>query len=184
MVTSAVFREYERNNTMKQMFGKKKLFVLLAAVLCAISLFACTAKNAESPKDSGVDESSGVTAENSTAETAAETGVWADAVYREDTELGEGSKTVYITVQANEKSVIFTVHTDEETLGAALLELNLVEGETSQYGLYIKKVNGMTADYDIDQTYWGFFKDGEYMMVGVDSAEIADGDRYELVYSK
>ena len=44
--------------------------------------------------------------------------------------------------------------------------------------------SGITADYDVDQSYWGFYKGGEYMMTGVDSTVIADGDAYELVYSK
>ena len=50
----------------------------------------------------------------------------------------------------------------------------------SEYGLYIKVVNGITADYDVDQSYWGFSKGGEYMMTGVDGTPFADGEVYEL----
>ena len=42
----------------------------------------------------------------------------------------------------------------------------------------------MLADYDVDQTYWGFYQNGEYMMTGVDTTEFADGDQYELVRTK
>ena len=69
-------------------------------------------------------------------------------------------------------------------LGDALLEYALIDGDESEYGLYVKKVNGITAEYEKDKSYWAFYKDGEYMQTGVDSTEIADGEHYELVYTK
>ena len=110
--------------------------------------------------------------------------LWENALYTEDTELGEGAKTVQVEVKAGEKSVTFTVKTDEAILGDALIAHGLVEGDEGAYGLYIKKVNGITADYDVDKSYWGFYKNGEYIMTGIDSTEFADGEHYELVYTK
>ena len=110
--------------------------------------------------------------------------IWENAIYTEDTVLGEGAKTVKVKVEAGEKSVVFTVKTDEAILGDALVAHGLIEGEEGQYGLYIKKVNGITADYDIDGHYWGFYKNGEYMMTGIDMTEFSDGEGYELVYAK
>ena len=112
------------------------------------------------------------------------TGVWEDATYRSDKEFGKGAKTVTVLVTAEEQSLTFTLHTDKATLGEALLEHGLIEGEEGAFGLYVKKVNGILADYDVDQTYWSFTKGGELMMVGVDSAEIADGEQYELTKTK
>ncbi len=109
---------------------------------------------------------------------------WEDALYTEDTELGEGEITVFVEVATEEKSITFTLHTDKDTLGAALLEHELIEGDEGPYGLYVKYVNGIKADYDEDGTYWNFTKDGEIMMVGVDSADIADGEHYELTKTK
>ena len=80
--------------------------------------------------------------------TLPETDVWSEAVYTEDTELGDGEKTVFVEVVAEEKSITFTIHSNKETLGEALMEHNLLEGENGAYGLYVKKVNGITADYD------------------------------------
>ena len=108
-------------------------------------------------------------------------GLWENATYRRDTELGDGAKTVQVEVKAGEESVTFTIHTDKDTLGEALLEHELIAGEQGAYGLYVKLVNGIEADYDKDGSYWGFYKNGEMMLVGVDGAEIADGDHYELV---
>ncbi|MBQ4518679.1 MAG: DUF4430 domain-containing protein [Clostridia bacterium] len=113
-----------------------------------------------------------------------ETDLWASAIYTEDTELGSGSKTVQVEVQAEDKTVTFTLHTDKELLGEALTEHNLVSGEQGAYGLYIKTVNGILADYNKTNSYWGFTKNGESMMTGVDSVTIADGEHYELIYTQ
>lgn len=111
-------------------------------------------------------------------------GLWEDATHRRDMTFGKGDTTVEVEVKVEEQSVTFTIKTDEKYLGDALLEHELIDGEEGPYGLYIKKVNGITADYDKNGAYWGFFKDGEYMMTGVDMTEIADGEHYELVYTK
>ena len=50
--------------------------------------------------------------------------------------------------------------------------------------MYIKFVNGIEADYDKDKSYWAFYKNGEYMLSGVDTTAIADGEHYELVKEK
>ena len=110
--------------------------------------------------------------------------IWQNATYVQDTELGEGSKTLVVKVEVEENSVTFTIHTDAETVGEALLNLGLIAGEESQYGLYIKQVNGMTADYDVDQTYWAFYINGEYAMAGADTTPISAGEVYSLVRSR
>ena len=140
---------------------KTKMKTLLTAALCLLMLACMTACDKE-----------------------AESSIWDNATYTEDTELGEGSKTVKVVVEADEKKVTFTIHTEADILGDALTETGLINGEEGPYGLYFTEVNGMTADYDVDQTYWAFYQNGEYMMTGVDSTEFADGDQYELVREK
>ena len=110
--------------------------------------------------------------------------IWNSATYTKDAELGEGSKTFMFKVDADGYAITFTIHTNETTVGAALLALNLIEGEDSQYGLYVKKVNGITADYDVDGTYWSFYENGEYAMSGVDTTNITDGYTYSFVRTK
>ncbi len=110
--------------------------------------------------------------------------IWQDATYVMDTELGEGSKTFIFKVVVEENTVTFTIHTDEDTVGDALISLGLIAGEDSQFGLYVKQVNGMSADYDVDQTYWAFYVNGEYGMTGVDSTTIVESDIYSFVRSK
>lgn len=111
-------------------------------------------------------------------------GLWENATYLNNTEFGSGTITVEVEVKIEDRSVTFTLNTDKTTLGAALLEHNLIAGEESEYGLYVKVVNGITADYDIDQSYWAFYKNGEMMLTGVDGTVIANGEHYELVYTK
>lgn len=109
---------------------------------------------------------------------------WDEAKYDKDTELGTGSKTFTLEVCAYDKTVKFTVKTDKSTLGDALLELGLIEGDEGPYGLYVKKVNGILADYDEDQTYWALYIDGEYATTGVDTTEAVSGTVYKLSREK
>lgn len=110
--------------------------------------------------------------------------LWQTAIYTEDAEIGSGEKTLTVKVIAEEKSVALTLHTDKDTLGDALTEHQLISGEQGAYGLYVKTVNGIYADYNTTKSYWSVNKNGEYMTVGVDSAEIQDGEAYEFVYTK
>ena len=111
-------------------------------------------------------------------------GLWENATYRSDKEFGKGEKTVEVEVKVEEQSVTFTIHTDAETLGAALLEHELIAGEDGQYGIYVKTVNGILADYDVNKSYWGFYQNGEYLMSGVDTTAIVGGEHFEIIYSK
>ena len=153
----------------------KSTLALLLALLMTLCLFACK-QQAETP------ETTAGTSENGGA--IAPEGLWKDATYLEDTEFGEGAKTVKVKGIAEDKSVTFTVKTDAKTLGEALLAHGLIAGDMGDYGLYIKFVNGIRADYDLDQRYWNFTKNGEYMMTGADMTDIADGECYEFTYSK
>ncbi len=112
------------------------------------------------------------------------TGLWEDATYRADKEFGKGSKTVVVEVAAEEQTVTFTIHTDKETVGAALMEHDLIAGDEGQYGLYVKIVNGITADYDVNQSYWAFYINEKYALTGVDSTSIDESAIYKLEYTR
>lgn len=107
------------------------------------------------------------------------TGAWETAVYDRNTELGEGAKTITVKVVADGQELVFTLHTDKENLEDALVEHSLISGTEGAFGLYIKAVNGIIADYDTDKTYWRITKNGEDTL-GAKSTLIADGEQYEL----
>ena len=52
--------------------------------------------------------------------------------------------------------------------------------EDSEYGLYIKTVNGITYDYETDGKYWAFYISDEYSMTGIDLTDIVSGETYVL----
>lgn len=102
-------------------------------------------------------------------------------VQTEPLQLGEGSTEFIFTVADKDgKETVFEIHTDKQIVGDALSELGLIEGEESEYGLYVKTVNGITADYDKDGVYWAFYINGEYAPTGVDSTAITEGDSYSF----
>ena len=135
----------------KQILGRVLLLLLAVLMLCALT--ACA----------DVDK----------------TGDWETAEYVRDTEFGKGAKTVTVKVVADGQELTFTLHTDKENLEDALVEHNLIDGDVDVYGMYIKKVNGIVADYDTDKTYWAITKSGEDTL-GAKSTIIADGDCYEI----
>lgn len=77
-----------------------------------------------------------------------------------------------------------TVKTNGEYVGEVLQQLGYVEGEEGPYGLYIKEVNGITADYDVDGTYWAFYVDDTLSMKGADQTEIVEGSVYSFRVEK
>ena len=77
-----------------------------------------------------------------------------------------GSKNVTITVvNDNGSAQTYNVKTDAEYLRQAMEETKGLEfsGEESEYGLMVLVVNGVTADYNVDQSYWAFYVNGDYI---------------------
>ena len=144
-------------NLRKEKEMKKTLALLLALVVLTFGLVSCVWDKSAEP----------------------------DApIYTEDTELGSGAVTVTVKVVMPDGDVTFTLHTDKLNLADALLEHNLIEGEEGAYGLYVKKVNGVLADYDVNASYWALMVDGEYAMTGMSDTPITEGTFYEIVYTK
>lgn len=124
----------------------------------------------EDSSDADQDDAQDTDADESAAESAADVTV-----------LGEGQVQFNFEVTDKEGNLTaFEIHTDKTTVGEALVELGLIAGDESEYGLYVKTVNGVTADYDVDGTYWAFYIDGEYAMTGVDSTDVAEGAIYSF----
>ena len=90
----------------------------------------------------------------------------------------------FIVVDGAGVETSFTITTEKKLVGEALMDEGLLEGEDGPYGLYVKKVNGIVADYDVDGTYWAFYINGSYAMSGVDTTEIEDGATYSFKVEK
>ncbi len=166
---------------------RKTSNMLLSRILCmmlivAMALFTvgCKKDEKETPQ-SGQETKVTAPAKDSQGEAAGEDTEGGQVGDTEDgvTELGEGKMSFnFSVVDKDGNETKFVIHTDAETVGAALMELGLVEGDEGDYGLYVKKVNGILADYDVDKTYWAFYINGEYAMSGVDKTPITEGESY------
>ena len=99
--------------------------------------------------------------------------------------LGTGGVQFPFTVTDQEgEETEFEIHTDKETVGEALLEVGMIDGDEGEYGLYVKTVNGITADYDADGVYWAFYINGEYAQTGVDTTPVTEGEEYSFRIEK
>ena len=98
------------------------------------------------------------------------------------TVLGEGETTIYVTVKDVDGTVTkFLIHTDAKTVGEALLAVELIAGDESEYGLYVTSVNGITADWEAEKAYWAFYIGEEYAQTGVDATDIVADTEYSFV---
>lgn len=152
----------------------KRVKKALSSILCAVLIVAMALVTSGCGDK---DERETAIAEETVSEEA--------ELFADGSELGEGEKEFLFTatdLDGNETNL--TIHTDKETVGEALLELGVIDGEDGQYGLYVKEVIGITADYDEDGTYWAFYVNGEYAMSGVDQTKIAENESYAFKVEK
>jgi len=140
---------------MSKTFLKKAMFAFCAMLIAGSLLCGCTASDSK------------------------EAAALSDAA--PSAELGEGEKEFCVeVVGTDEVKTSFVIHTDDATVGEALLNLGLIDGEQGPYGLYVKTVNGVTFDYNKDKMYWAFYIDGEYAAKGVDETEIDESCTYSF----
>lgn len=110
---------------------------------------------------------------------------WDETTKISESVLGEGqTKFMFTVVDKDGNETDFEVHTDKKIVGDALQDVGLISGEEGEFGLYVKSVNGITADFDKDKTYWAFYVDGEYATSGVDSTKIKEGEKYSFKIEK
>lgn len=91
--------------------------------------------------------------------------------------------TVVVTdLEGNETTFEYT--SNAASVGDALVSEGLVKGHQASYGLYIDAVNGITADWDNEQTYWAFYINGEYATAGISDTPITADTTYGLTLTK
>ena len=160
----------------KTFFKQKLLSVALCAVLIAVTALSMTGCTQNSDGDTAATTTTTVTTAGTTTTTVADTG---------PTRLGLGETLFTFEVEDKDGTkTVFEILTDEETVGAALMNLNLIAGDEGPYGLYVKTVNGITLDYDTDKLYWAFYINGEYAVTGVDATAPTAGATYAFKAQK
>ena len=173
-------------------FHKRLLCLLLVLLLAAAALTGCMQSqpaNTEAPKTEAPQTEAPKTEAQTEApktETQAPGTTAEPQPIRETvTSIGEGDKLFYFDVTFSDgETSCYEVHTDAETVGEALVDLDLIAGEESAYGLYVKTIGDETLDYDTDGMYWAFYENGEFAMTGVDSTPVTEGASYAFVATK
>ena len=162
------------------MMKMKRMKKALSCILCMVLIVAMALVTTGCNGSAGNQTTAVTTVEVTPTEAPA-----SEAVENEITVLGEGSKVFeFSVVDLEGKETWFEIHTDEEMVGAALMDVGLIVGEEGPYGLYVKEVNGISADYDKDKTYWAFYVNDEYGTTGVDMTPIEEGNVYSFRVSK
>lgn len=137
---------------------KKRLFVSLVALILSFSFVLC-----------------GCT-DGTLAETTTELVSVAESGYEKS--------FIFEVIDKNGVKTQKEIDTDQKILGEVLQDLGLIKGEEGEFGIYIKEVNGIVADYDIDGTYWAFYINDVMSMKGADQVEIVDGYVYSFRVEK
>lgn len=105
-----------------------------------------------------------------------------DSVVVQD--IGIGETVFYFEVTDDDGIVsLWVVHTNHTTVGAALVEVGLISGDETDFGLMVTYVDGLRADFNEDGAWWAFYIDGEMAMTGVDATEIEAGVTYAFVFT-
>lgn len=164
-----IYKKYGQSITkgkikMKKIFKSSLSLLLSLALITAIALTTGCNDNKETPK----------TSDTSVSESQKEIVVKGDGK----------TKFSFSVTDKDGKTTDFEINTDKAIVGEALQELGLIEGDESEYGLFVKKVNGITADFDVDKTYWAFYVNGAYASSGVDTTEIKEGESYAFKVEK
>ena len=170
---------------MQKKCNQKLLSLILSTMLIvamAFSMTACGGNNTDKENPAGTEGQAkpGGTENNVEDGVQGENGTQTDV-----TVLGKGNTVfTFKVVDKDDKETAYEIHTDKLTVGEALLELELIDGEDGDYGLYVKSVNGIIADYDVDGTYWAFYINGEMAMTGVDATNVEAGATYSFKVEK
>ena len=91
-----------------------------------------------------------------------------------------GAKTVMVSIVNDKKeSRTLTIQTDAEFLRGALDQEKLIAGDETSFGLFVKTVDGYTADGTL-QEWWKITKSGQDLSTGVDATPVVDGDAFEI----
>lgn len=160
------------------MKNKRLNFILSFVPVALIAVGALTGCGGDNSNSATVSSTAATSVTTTAFEVPSETS-------KQATDIGEGEISFLFEVTDDAGDITsWNVHTALTTVGAALIGEGLIEGEESSYGLYVKSVNGLTADFDADGAYWAFYVNGEYAEAGVDQTDIEEGKTYAFVYTK
>lgn len=179
--------------------NNKKIVYAVIALIAAIAVFAvlfCIFRQKPEPTSENTSSEVSTEVQSSEASSEAQKSEVSEDAQSSEAESSEesseeitvtGAKSVVIVVVNSEGAeASYDVKTDADYLRQAMEEAEGLEftGTESAYGLMVETVNGETASWDVDQSYWAFYVNDEYCNYGVDSQPVNDGDTFKIVYTK
>lgn len=108
-------------------------------------------------------------------------GLWFGLQSKPQDTGAEGASFTVIVVHADKSEKTFS-YTADGMLGDVLEEKGLISSEGADEGMF-HTVDGEKADWNENQSYWGFYIEGEYAMTGIYATAIEDGATYKLEYT-
>ena len=110
-------------------------------------------------------------------------GVFAGVWFATRSQSVEGTKHFTVLVVHSDKTEkTFTYSTDAKKLGEFLEAEGLIDATGAMTGMF-HTVDGEKADWNENQSYWGFYIGEEYAITGIYATDITDSGSYKLVYT-
>ena len=100
--------------------------------------------------------------------------------------VGTGKTSFKLEItKADGTKTVYTVKTDDLTIGDALASAALIPADTktANKGM-INTLDGTTLDYNATQQYWGFYIDGAFATAGAFDTAIESGKTYAFKVEK
>lgn len=157
----------------------KKLISVLA-IFALVFAFAACSKKAETPITTAAVNGEANADANAATEAPSEGST--DLIEAKGAIIGSydpGEIAFYVNVinKAGEDK-IFTVYSEQTSLGSALLAKGLIDGDKDANGFALKTVNGETYNYETDGYAWITYVDGKKADTSIDSIELKNGATY------
>lgn len=152
----------------------KRIFCCLLAAVLILGTFAGCKKQDTPPTDN--------TGANQTENTETAQTENTGTTQTENTEKTKAFHVVIVHKDGTTKEL--SLETEEEYLGAALLNSGVVAAEENRFGMHIQKANGEKAVFEEDGAYWAVYVGEEPATKSTDLTPVEKGKTYKLVYTE
>lgn len=152
----------------------KKFFCCLLAFVLILGTFASCKK-----QDTPPTESTGAKQTQNTETVQTEN---TDTTQTENTEKTKAFHVVIVHKDGTTKAL--PLETEEEYLGAALINASVVEAEENLFGMHIKKADGEQAVFEENGAYWAVYVGAEPATKSTDLTPVEQDKVYKLVYTE
>ena len=95
---------------------------------------------------------------------------------------GTATSFTLVIVHGDGSEKTLNITSEETYLARALIAEGVLTDEGIETGMYFT-VDGETASWEINQSYWALYVDGDYAVYGMNDTKLVAGAVYMLVYT-